>query len=220
MSKKKSKGLLQIIGLLFFLVILPGGSWYYLSRGLDYRMSTLEELKEIGPIPVFGTIHHNGNALSEELFEEKMVVSSFLDLKQNPAADDFGTLLNKLHDQFDAREEVLFFTYILGEKADSTGMLDNFIQKYELQDTAQCFFLLADDQLIRQQAIDAYKLPLTEGQNLENQTLMVYTDRKGIIRSYYDIQKEDRQKRLVEHIAMLLPKKKDRELVFKRETEK
>lgn len=220
MSKKNSMGILQIVGLLFFLVILPGGSWYYLRKGLDYRMSALEELEEIGPMPIFGTIYHNEEALTKAHLEGNIVISSFLDVQNNPTKDVFGQLLQKLHHQFDARDDIRFYTYVIGGQSDSTGMLADFIEKYDLQDTAQCYFLLADDSLIRQQATEGYRLPLTEGQSLENQPIMVYTDGNGMIRAYYDIQIEERQKRLVEHIAMLMPRKKDRELYFKREKEK
>lgn len=220
MSKKKSKSLIQIAGLLLFLVVLPAGSWYYLSRGLDYRMSALEELKEIGPIPIFGTIYHNGEAVTKELVEEKMVVTSFINLENKDTKETMGPVLQKLHHQFDAREEVLFFNYILGASQDSTGQLDEFIETYNLADTAQCLFLLADDTLIRKQATEGYQLPLADGQTLEDMTLMVFTDRTSTIRGFYDIRQEERQKRLVEHVAMLLPKNKERELVFKREIEK
>ena len=212
-------GLLQILGLLFFLVALPAGSWYYLSRGLDYRMSALEELEEVGPIPAFGTIYHNGKVLPADMIEDKMVVTSFLNMQNEKTSEALGQVLYQLHDQFDAREEVLFFTYVLNRQ-DSTEQLDRFIEQHELQDTAQCIFLLAEDAVITDQARGAYQLPLEEGQTLDDQTTMVFTDRDGIIRGYYDITKEARQKRLVEHIAMLLPKKKDRELVFQREKEK
>ena len=220
MSKKKSKSLLQIAGLLLFLVVLPGGSWYYLSRGLDYRMSSLEELKELGPMPVFGTVYHNGNGITEEDIKEKMVITSFLNLENETTTQTFGTILQKMHHQFDAREEVLFFNYVLGGQQDSTGRLEAFIETYNLIDTAQCLFLLAEDALIKQNATDGYQMPLENGVSLSDQTIMIFTDRTSTIRGHYNIQEEDRQKRLVEHVAMLLPKKKDRELVFKRETEK
>lgn len=45
-------------------------------------------------------------------------------------------------------------------------------------------------------------------------------DIKGVIRKTYDLNDVKQVKRLVEHTAVLLPKKQDRELVFKRELEK
>jgi len=45
-------------------------------------------------------------------------------------------------------------------------------------------------------------------------------DIKGVIRKTYDLNNVKQVKRLVEHTAILLPKKQDRELVFKRELEK
>jgi len=45
-------------------------------------------------------------------------------------------------------------------------------------------------------------------------------DIKGVIRKTYDLNDVNQVKRLVEHTAILLPKKQDRELVFKRELEK
>ena len=45
-------------------------------------------------------------------------------------------------------------------------------------------------------------------------------DIKGVIRRTYDLNDVKQVKRLVEHTAILLPKKQDRELVFKRELEK
>lgn len=199
--------IIQGLGLLLFLVVLPGGSWYYLKSGLDYRRSVLNDLSDYGPVP--GATFASQNSPLATALPGKVLVSAFVPDANSPAAQRQGALLKKLHDQFDEREEVLFLAHL----ADSTTA---FAQQHQLIDTAQCFFALHSRAGLLAVAERDYKLPT----GADPANWVVLSDIKGNMRRQYDVSQAEEVKRLVEHIAMLMPVAKREKVMVKRAAEK
>lgn len=99
---------LQTLALLLFLVVLPFGSWYYLKNGMDYRVSTMSDLKQYGKMPAFFYTTFADTTFDNAAIKDKIVVANLLDLQNTSMRQNFGTILQRLHDQFKGREDVLF----------------------------------------------------------------------------------------------------------------
>jgi len=63
--------------LLALLVILPLSSWFYLQRGLDYRLETLEQLASKAALP--NDWFHNQPGTIQVLYDESVSLSSRLE---------------------------------------------------------------------------------------------------------------------------------------------
>lgn len=209
--------ILQALALLLFLVVLPLGSWFYLRNGLDYRKKALEELGEHGTIPPFELLTYKRDTLSREQLEGKLVVASFIDFSDEEQTRRTGAYLNKLHKQFDERPDLLFLQHVLN--APGTDRIQSFELQHRLDDQDQCLFLVGEDGNMEKRVRTLYSMPVADAPAPLN-TQLVLADTSLTIRRYYDLRKEEEIKRMVEHIAIILPRIEERDLVFKRETEK
>ena len=215
-NKLKQMNLGSILGLLVILVVFPLGALYYMNMGAKWRMERLSELKDYSRLS-----EQQVRAAYDTLagiFEDKnnIIIAGFI----NPANEEltalYGENLRKLHEQFDARGDV-FFVMHTGAEA---SFVASFREKYALEDTAQCRFVIDDGEKLANLAREVYQIERAEG---EDGGAGPYFALVGgmVVRNYYDIRRTEAVQRLVEHIAILIPPAKEREdLVFKRETEK
>lgn len=216
MTAKKSKFLkpsfiLSTAILLLLLVGLPIGSWYYLQRGLEYRQSLKSDLKDYGKLPVFELETTGGELLTNEDIAARMVLAAFLDFDDDELLQKLGETLGKLHDQFDERNDLAFLMH-LTDPATTQEAVERFAETYELVDPRQCYFVKTND--ATQQAKKMYDMP-TEAVR----THFALTDTTHTVRRHYDIRLEADVKRLVEHIALILPQGNERKTVSNRDSE-
>ncbi|HMO38030.1 MAG TPA: hypothetical protein PKC76_01535 [Saprospiraceae bacterium] len=207
------KAIVSTVALLFLLVILPLGSWYYLQTGLEYRKAAMSELQDYGKVPPLQLVRHDGDTLHQEAMLGKIVLAAFLDLQAAGQTARTGELLAKLHDQFDERQDVAFLIHLLDATATKQG-IDDFAANYTLQDSLQCYFLTGDAEAMRTLAREVYKI---DDEKLDN--YFALADTKGMVRRQYDTRQPADMTRLVEHIALLMPKQKDRPAAGRRRTE-
>jgi hypothetical protein len=218
---KSARTIFQLGALLMLLIVFPAASWYYLNSGLQYRRSTMAELKEYGTFPHKSWGLVDGSQLASSYLKKKMLLAHRL-----PAADQaellaqYGTTLRRLHDQFEEREELVFLTLLAGDSSRVQDQVNTFADAYDLNDQEQQFFIHLDQEDARDLGQGVLQPQAIAGADTEPTAFLLLTDTTATIRRYYDIRKEADIKRLVEHIALLLPFKKDRELIFKREVEK
>lgn len=214
----KKMNLGSIAGLLLILVILPLGALYYMNQGAKWRKERLEELKDYSQLSE-QQLRMAYDTLTDIFTDEKnIIVTSFINPEQSEFHADFGANLQRLHEQFDARGDVYFFTHVLND--DQGTFSQAFREKYGLEDEAQCFFIKGKDELMESLATKAYQIERQEGESWKNSSHFALVDNM-MVRNYYNVQNPEAVKRLVEHIAILIPPRKDREeLVFKREVEK
>ncbi len=210
----KPKDKIQILALTAILVVFPAVSWYWLSRGLDYRKTAKAELKDLGPLPDMTWRNYTGKTLSKADLEGSFVIAGVYDLAQPELSGHFGREFSRLHDQFDDRKDVLFLS-VVGQ--DST-LIPAFLKQYELSDTTQCYFFPTMEDAMKSLAETGFRMPQSDG---ATSPYIAFADTSSVIRNYYDVRDNAQLKRMVQHISLLLPMSKSRdELRFKREAEK
>jgi hypothetical protein len=214
------KKIMQFAGLFLFLVALPAGSWYYLKKGLDYRLAALEELGDHGKIPAFSLQTADGRIVSDADLQGRITIAGFLSLRNEELSAAFGENLRKLHLQFDERPDVLLLNIVVDSSEFPSDEISRFAAKYELTDTAQCLFPGGDPSGVEKSTFEGFRLSLPEDIPLEESPYLMLVDTNRTIRRYYNVTRPEEVKRLVEHLAIILPQIKERDLIFQREREK
>ncbi|NET32963.1 MAG: hypothetical protein F6K19_13255 [Cyanothece sp. SIO1E1] len=195
---------LQFAALFLLLVGLPAGSWYYLQKGLDYRLATMGQLTDHGDFKLLAS------SSTDEDSKASVQVINFLAADQS-GREQQGVLLSKLYEQFDKREDFQLVTFW-----DSTAFsgLEEFRTKFGLEEEPQCTFQpLAGASW--GQFVQTY-----EKESSVPADYMALVDIEGNIRNFYTQKEEESVKDLVEHIALLLPMKKQDKPELRREIEK
>ena len=102
-QQRNSNKIVKGLGLLLFLVVLPGGSWYYLQKGLDYQKDLRAELTSYGDIPAFQLMDTAGKLRDSSIFSGKIAVVGFVtpEVLEQPKQME---LLAKLYDQYDKKD--------------------------------------------------------------------------------------------------------------------
>jgi len=200
----KPSFLISVAILLLLLVGLPIGSWFYLQSGLEYRQELLGQLKGHGAISGMSLQTHTGEPFTNQVIDSRIVVASVLDFSNESLKTAFGNSLMKLHDQFDERNEVAFLMHI----ADSTTTdetVQAFAEAYALTDARQCYFLRGAEG--EYTAKELYNMP---EEAVESLAYYALADTSNTVRRFYDVREEEEVKRLVEHIAIILPQRNNR----------
>jgi hypothetical protein len=151
----------------------------------------------------------------------KLTIAGFLKVSGASAGieADFGENLRKLHEQFDERRDVIFLLHITG---DSTAVrhIGDFAERYGLADEEQVFFVTGGRPDLETLARQGYRLPFKEGESPAQNPYLVFAETSLTIRRYYDVRRIEEVRRLVEQIAILLPREKEPEPELRREREK
>lgn len=205
---------LQTLALLLFLVVFPLGSWYYLKNGMDYRVATMGELKHYGKIPALSYTTFANQTLTDSFFTNNILITSVLDFQNAAMSETFGKTLEKLHEQFDERKDVLFLIHLADTSA-TQAMVERFAMTYKLNDFEQCLFLRMPENTAIATVEQNFYLP-----HDNDFPYFSLTDIKGEIRHYYDVRKIEEVRKLVEHTALLVPFEKSKEITLKRKQEK
>lgn len=219
-EKKKPTGkiILQYFLLFLFLIVLPAGSWYYLHKGLDYHKTAMEELKDYGQIPAFSLMNYDSSELNRENVAGNIVIAYFFSMQNEELSELFGERISKIHQQFDERKDVSFLFHVV-DSAETAGAITSFAERYALIDREQCYFLSGDPAAMEMHARQGYKLPLEEGISLGDNPYLILADTAMTIRNYYDLRNEGEIRRLIEHIALILPRRKSRSVFSRKESE-
>lgn len=217
-NKMTGRKVLQILGLFLFLVILPGGSWLYLQRGLDYRIATMEELKSLGTAQDFALHSYTDSVLTSTNLQGQVSVIGYLPDAPEQEARMIEVLF-KLHDQFNERDDLTFLTFT---QPDSLAILQARAKELELKDGAQWFFGPSTEQTDDLAGFlkDRLYFPEEMATQAKKHPYFALLDTNRVVRRFYDGMENKEMGRLIEHIAMLLPRKPDKDIIFKREPEK
>ncbi len=193
---KKKKNVYLISALVFaVLFILPLGSVYFLSSGANYRKASLAELEKKGPVGDFSLINQNNQTVSTENLKGKVAVVHFL-------SDDFSIAKNqterigKVHQSFNDVEDVVFLSIT---KSSSTNELMDKATDLGITDNKQWFLLHAEEQNWDNLSKAVFNL-----KDITNSVALI--DTSMTIRRYYDINSNPEMGRLVEQIAIVIPK--------------
>lgn len=202
--------LVQYLALALLLVGLPAISWYYLDKGFKYRMETLGELGELGRFPSGPYERLNGTLLEEAALEGKVLVIHRFATPLVAADEQVALELGKIHHQFDERPDVRFLLF--SEPADSAALLP-LLEKNRLTDPAQV-------DLLRPVFQGNPPFSFAGDPKQPSDSWVALADTSGLVRQYYDFRDGNRIRRLVEHVATLMPVMERNKPVLKREKEK
>ncbi len=207
---------LQFVALGVILIGFPAGSWYYLQKGMDQRRAIMDELKDLGSLKAYTMSVPDADSWSFEDLQGKVKIVSFLDAESSLQGQLAGQTLQQLHDQFDNRDDIVFLLHF-GDV--SNAQMKRFVEQFEIDDPDQCLLLNMEGNAFQSVLTENYLMPYDDYRNQDGEVILL-VDTQNEIRRYYDLKSEVEKKLLVEHIAFLMPRQQEKDLIFKREKEK
>jgi hypothetical protein len=185
-----------VVAILF---LLPAGSWFYLQSGLNYRTKALTELGDFGKIKDFGLRNQNGLSVIPATLRGRISVVNFLS-DDRAASKAACERIGKLHQSFDEIGGVVFLSFI---PADTSTNLLQLAASLGITGHKQHFLIGATAPEWQRLANDVFRM--------ENPgSGVVLVDSSLTIRNYYDLHSNQEMGRLVEHIALIVPKQNRR----------
>ncbi len=211
-KKKSSVGKYIRTALVLMLIVLfPFLSWYYLKKGYDYHVEVISDLGDFGSLEKLAVKEVNGDVVNAEILKGNITVSAFL----NASNDRLFQILKDLKSQFDDREDVKFLLFT----TDPSLALQNELEQKALLEKGQCHLLDAREH--KQLVKEIYSLgEHCDAWPSEACNYVYMTNTELTIRQYYDISNQERVIRMVEQLAVTLPREKKEDPVLDREKEK
>jgi hypothetical protein len=197
----------QTLALLVFLVGMPLGSWYYLREGYQYRKSILDDLRQLGELPGLPASDFRDTLLNDGVIGDKVLVVAKVDDTNAPITK----VLGGLSDQF-AESRMVSFVLICPDSEKAALLLDVFEKSAHYR--SDLFILIAASDSSVNEFIGALPDEIQSGQSV------LLADANRQIRRLYRVEEKSELKRLVEHIAIVIPAKRSPKPVLKREIEK
>ncbi len=194
----------MFILLTILLVVTPYASWYYLTKGLDYRKAQLALLDDFGTMPSGNWLAMNGDSIDTELWSGQItliVISSNLEQQQINLEG-----IQRLHTQFHDRSDVRFYHFVPEEIQSDNSAFDS--------DSMLTTAILPKEEFLR--FADQWSGLIKKG--IENQLILI--DRSLQVRQAFSLNSEKSLKEVVQVIAVLLPPKKVERPSLIRESEK
>lgn len=207
----------QLLMVTLFIVGFPAVSWYYLNEGYKYRMSVIAELdQDLGKVPNFQMVNQKGEQISESAMPDNAIITNFVDLASIDQSEEYMKVLYKIQDQFDKKDDILFYTYT---KASSLEKLQAYTNSLNIKEEKQWHFLTASDSTM-DQFIQAFPFPEGAQKSYAGNPTVAIADTSAVIRYFYDMNNPKNASKLIEHIANLMPQAPPEEARMKRELEK
>lgn len=212
----KDKSWIQIVGFLFFIVIIPLGSYYYLKRGYDYRKDAMKKMQNLGPLPTMDFTTVDGRKVVADSLQGRMVIASAFSLKNEAEAEQFAELISKLYDQFEETGRLVLLSFGIDPQYDQASAISSFATKYGLANKPLMYWIPADSSGM-DKVIDHLYFPSSSS---DSYPYFALSDTSQTVQNHYSIEDMDAIREMVTHTAMFLPLKPRKRVVFKRETEK
>lgn len=196
MENTPSKGRFALIFsfLLLVLFVLPGGSWYYLKKGADYRISHIKDMVSKGDF-------NNENIVGitkpniDSLYGKTIIVG--LSNQESTHLQKMDSQLEKLMDQFGERKDFKIIRLVESESG-----AEDFVE------TSQKHIWVAN-----QTKASIEKCGIASEMNYP---IWALVDHENQIRNYYAL---DDFEKLVVQSAMILPIEKRKKIDLKRDKE-
>lgn len=209
MGKINTKNIIKILAVSFIVAICPAASWYYLQKGLDYQKEARKEIivkEQINVEDFVSTLLTHDSTL----LDNKLRIIFFNDNTEDENSDQ--SLIDKLVDQFEDSKGVLVLEFIknnVGEPVTHKIVNDAYIRlnidqaEYEnivSDKIGQPVFETKNDRLVIKE--------VQKGRALREDasSFAILIDHENGLRNFYKTKDEARIKRLVEHIAILIPR--------------
>lgn len=218
MSRKK---IIQNIGLALLLIGLPATSWWFLSSGYNFFKTQMAELGDYGKVPAFEFYSQNGDTLTEADLKGKIVVSDFIFTRCAMECAEMSTQMARVQDAFKDNPDVMILSHTVDPDYDTPEVLKEYSKKFGATKD-KWYFLTGDRTELYKQAREGYKLAADEGDSKEDfihSPHFVLIDTSSTIRNYYDGTDSMQVNRMIVHISMIMPRKKEAEVKYKPENE-
>lgn len=234
MSNQPSiKSKIQTFAILTILIGFPLLSWYYLTTGYNYQMDARSELKDYGKLPSFNFTNHMGGTYTSDSLENTMSVISFFG-KDGKMNQEMFNVMRKLNTQFGDNPNLELLIVSIESAEETPGILAGLFAVNQF-DEKQHHFLTSSNLDLQKWLGEGIKVPTKWEKNEngpadiqleENKSgeigdypFLVLVDKNQTIRNFYHLDQEAEVKRMVEHIAILLPRevKPDIEMKDKKE---
>lgn len=198
------KHIVQTIALLLLLAVLPIGSWYYLREGYRYRKALLDDLQQLGQIPDLAVLNAQDSLIRLHDFKGKVVVLGML----KPEDEASFKVLQSVGQQF--AESGYAHILLMSEDAEQARQWQS-----QLADAPNgaLFTPLSMHTASPQTLPEALPKGMQWG-------MAALADTSLTIRRLYRLNQPEDQKRLVEHLATVIPPKRSPKPVVKRTVEK
>jgi len=210
MAENAEKGKIhwKVVGMLFLiLIILPAGSWYYLTTGYNYHKVLVNELKEdFGNVPTYTATTADGKPFDFEKIKDNTAIVHFMG-KDAVQKEYLWDRMAKLHEQFDDRNDIMFISHI----SDSNG-------EFEPKDTAQWKVVTGTEEEMDKLARENYKMKFKEGETVLNNSQFILLD-SSLVRNYYDANSMREMGRMLEHITIVMRRVAPRDIILDRDKE-
>jgi len=210
MENRKSKNLIKILAIGFILVVCPAASWYYLQKGLNYQKDARKELVAKQKLVVEDFVPQY--IKTDSTFLKNKLRLIILNDGQIEKAS-LKELTDKLTDQFEESKGVFLLEMLAQQNSESlsTDLVSDMhvrkiISKSEYQNIVsnkigKPVFKMQNNR----EVVDKIEKGLAL--NNDSKAYAVFVDHKNKIRNFYDLADEKRIKSMVEHMAILIPRK-------------
>ncbi|HFA50079.1 MAG TPA: hypothetical protein ENJ95_13805 [Bacteroidetes bacterium] len=193
-TDNKNKARFRAAMTFLILFILPAGSWYFMSSGLNYRKKSQSELSDMGKVGAFEMKNQTNLTISPELLKGKVAVVNFIS-KDIATAKKQVARIAKVHQSFDNTEDVVFLSFTLPDTANNLLVRAN---KLGITDNKQWYLISTGTEDLTYISKKLFHID-----NPESGVALIDTSMS--IRRVYDINSNKEMGRLVEQIAIVIP---------------
>ena len=190
---QQKRPVVQMLLLGFLLIVFPLGSFLYLRAGFAYQLDSWDEMDPIGPVGELFAYERPDSTIDIVFFEPAN------------ATDSVGQSVEALHEALDDSPAVRFVSLgegrsqLIREDAVQLAALPYALEEGAFAKTAEPFSAACESVPIRQRA---------------------YTvDVNGQVRRCYNLHEGADVSRLVEQVALILPRGKEEDVILERKTE-
>lgn len=214
MSKIKKNNIWAIIGLSFFLIGLPLGSWYYLRQGLNYSLGVQEKLESKGEVPAFSFTDQYGQIINNDSLKGKLYVADFFFASCPNECLEMAENLKVVQEAFKDHPKVVIVSFTTDPYHDTTEVLKAYADGLGAL-PYQWYFLRGEQKDIFELAKKGFKLPAGTNDNdsdIVHSPYFAVVDAEGQIRNYYDGTSFEETNVMITHMSMIMPRKPDPEI--------
>lgn len=198
---KKERNWVMVVVLSVVLLVMPALSWIYLSKGFEWRKAAMAELQDYGKIRSAAVIYPDGT--KENRLKDKVCVLHVFGETPDltPANQRILDINEKLYEQF--KESDAFRMVMIAEGGTAPFM--SYMQKKPSVDFATSVYTggVGSWSTILDNGYEAYRLKTGAG---HTEAWYALADQSGTIRRYYNAMDDKEVERMVQQIAILLPK--------------
>lgn len=216
------KKLGNFLFLFTFLILLPAGGYYYLTKGKMAYLENREFLTPKGKLPAFEMTDAMGNTVRNDSLAGKFFVANFFRagckgdcLKMNEAMANWLEVFND-------RNDVAAVSHVIGSDSLLAGLADEF-DWYKNANSDQWKLVGGSEEELAKLALDGYRLREQRNRSEENwldDPVLILMDDSLQVRAFFNCLQPDSLSQLIYNTAWLFPPVPKPKIKYRPETEK